>query len=111
MKPYPYLSLTEYRNGNLNVVRQKHLPKEGIEKDIVDALNSVFDNPNFAEYTKDLNDDYYFIIVYLDNKICKEDLRKLEHDSKCKVEIKHRMYGLAFFFTPRSERDMNPSER
>lgn len=106
----PYLTTTEYKGGHINQISQV-LPKQGIERTIIDAINALFDDPNLGNYTKELHEDFYSIIVYTDDKISLEDLRKLEHDSKCKVKFKNGMHGSIFFFTPHLEQDMNPSER
>lgn len=108
----PYLLVRTFRKGSGQYSKtSQHLPTKGVEKAIVVSLNSLFDNPNFGSYMKDSNKDYYFIVVHTDSKISKEDLRKLEVDSGCKVELKNGLYGLVFFFTPRLEHDINPSER
>lgn len=96
----PRLTVMKNIDGQLKIV-DDHLPINAVERAIVDALNSLFNNPSLSGYSK--KDDYYFITVHSNLRITKENLNKLEEDSGCEVAISDGLYGFLFFFTPKRE--------
>jgi hypothetical protein len=104
----------QYIKGKGLVQIRQYLPSSKLEKDIVKAINSVFDFPNMSQITKVVSESAYSIAINTSNEISWKDLKIMEERSNCQIKIKSGMYGLVVKFTPKSDikiEELNPSER